>query len=407
MLIVGAGMAGLACALTLHRSGVQFLLFDRDEKVGGRVQTDEIDGYRLDRGFQVLLTAYPEAKRFLDYETLELQSCYSGSRVWYDGKFHQVTDPFRHPFYGVCSIFNPIGSFFDKLRVGMLRLGLKSTRHMPDDLSTIEALQELGFSCSMIDRFWKPFMRGVFLENDLSTSIRKFEETFRLFAQGETTLPRRGIGEIPRQMANQLPAEQLKLGHSVSEVYPQEIKTKDGKSWEGRAVVLATDFESADRLLELDSKSRNWNSVDCLYYSFPVSDLPVKKPILHLNGSGQGPINNLSFVSSLTDCSPQGKELLSVSVIGHKDRKIEDLEFEVSQQLIKWFGSRAKNWKNIKFYRIKHAVPICVDTSQEQKQINNIYRCGDYFGLPSIDSAMKSGREVANNLLKRLVSIQN
>ena len=146
MLIVGAGMAGLACALTLHRSGVPFLLFDRDEKVGGRVQTDEVDGYRLDRGFQVLLTAYPEAKRFLDYEKLELKSCYPGSRVWYKGKFHQVSDPFRHPFDGVCSVFNPIGSFFDKLKVGMLRLGFKSPRHMPDDLSTIEALQDLGFS---------------------------------------------------------------------------------------------------------------------------------------------------------------------------------------------------------------------------------------------------------------------
>ena len=86
-------------------------------------------------------------------------------------------------------IFNPIGSFFDKLKVGMLRMGLKSPRHMPDDVSTIEALQDLGFSEPMINRFWKPFMRGVFLENDLSTSVRKFEETFRLFAQGETTLP--------------------------------------------------------------------------------------------------------------------------------------------------------------------------------------------------------------------------
>ena len=180
-------MAGLACAVTLHRSGVPFLLFERDEKVGGRVQTDKIDGYRLDRGFQVLLTAYPEAKRFLDYEKLELKSCYPGSRVWYDGKFHQVSDPFRHPFDGVYSIFNPIGSFFDKLKVGMLRMGLKSTSRYPDDVPTIEALQDLGFSKPMINRFWEPFMRGVFLENDLSTSVRKFEETFRLFAEGETT----------------------------------------------------------------------------------------------------------------------------------------------------------------------------------------------------------------------------
>ena len=399
VLIVGAGMAGLACAVTLHRSGVPFLLFDRDEKVGGRVQTDEIDGYRLDRGFQVLLTAYPEAKRFLDYEKLELKSCYPGSRVWYNGKFHQVSDPFRHPFDGVCSVFNPIGSFFDKLKVGMLRMGLKSTSRYTDDVPTIEALQDLGFSELMINRFWKPFMRGVFLENDLSTTVRKFEETFRLFAEGETVSPRLGMGEIPRQMAAQLPFEQLKLGHSVTDVHVQEIKTNDGKSWQGRAVVLATDFASADRLLNMDSKPREWNAVDCFYYSFPEAELPTSRPILHLNGSGEGPINNLSFVSSFTDCAQVGNGLLSASVIGEKDKKVEELEVEVKQQLIEWFGPTAQKWKNIQMYRIKQAVPVCECPAKEETRINGIYRCGDYLGLPSIDAAMRSGREVAESII--------
>ena len=399
VLIVGAGMAGLACAVTLQRSGVPFLLFDRDEKVGGRVQTDEIDGFRLDRGFQVLLTAYPEAKCFLDYEKLELKSCYPGSRVWYKGKFHQVSDPFRHPLDGVCSIFNPIGTFLDKLKVGMLRMGFKSTSQYPDDVPTMEALQRLGFSELMINRFWKPFMRGVFLENDLSTSVRKFEETFRLFAEGETVSPRLGIGEIPRQMAAQLPAEQLKLGHSVSEVHAQEITTKDGKSWQGRAVVLATDFGSADRLLKIESNLKEWNAVDCFFYSFPEAELPTSRPILHLNGSGEGPINNLSFVSSFTDCAPVGNGLLSVSVIGQKKKRIEELEVEVKQQLIEWFGITAQKWKNIQVYRIKQAVPVCEYPSIEETRMNGIYRCGDYLGLPSIDAAMRSGREVAESIM--------
>jgi len=393
-------MAGLACALTLHRSGVPFLLFDRDEKVGGRVQTDEVDGYHLDRGFQVLLTAYPEAKRFLDYETLELKSCYPGSRVWYDGKFHQVSDPFRHPFDGVCSIFNPIGSFLDKLKIGMMRLGLKSTRHMPDDLSTIEALQEFGFSCSMIDRFWKPFMRGVFLEDDLSTSIRKFEETFRLFAQGETTLPRRGIGEIPKQMAEKLPAEQLKLGHSVAEVHAREIKTKDGKSWQGRAVVLATDFEITNQFLGVEVSKFEWNAVDCLYFSLPEKDLPLKMPILHLDGSANGPINNLTFVSTLCECAPDGMALASASVIGREDLAIDELLESARKQLVSWFGDSCKSWKNIQNFRIKRAVPNCSVPLDLEIKIKGIYRCGDYLGLPSIDSAMRSGRKVAESIIE-------
>ena len=157
VLIVGAGMAGLACARTLQDAGVPFLLFDSDEEVGGRVRTDEVDGYRLDRGFQVLLTAYPEAQKFLDYEALDLKACYPGSRVWFGGRFHRVADPFRHPIDGIMSLGNPIGSLLDKIRVGMMRTSLLSTRSMPDDLSTLDALSKLGFGPAMLDRFWKPF----------------------------------------------------------------------------------------------------------------------------------------------------------------------------------------------------------------------------------------------------------
>ena len=181
---------------------------------------------------------------------------------------------------------------------------------MPDDLSTIEALQGLGFSHSMIECFWKPFMCGVFLENDLSTSVRKFEETFRLFAQGETVLPLRGIGEIPKQMAEQLPNEsdQLKQGHSVSE---NHLSTKDGKSWQGRAVVLATDFEISNQFLGVEENDVEWNAVDCLYFGLPEKELPSKMPILHLDGSGEGLINNLTFISTLCECSPDGMALAS------------------------------------------------------------------------------------------------
>ena len=158
VLIVGAGIAGLACAVTLHRANIPFLLFDRDNEVGGRVRTDEVDGYRLDRGFQVLLTAYPEAKRFLDYEKLDLQACYPGSKVWFENRFHRVADPFRHPIDGIKSLLTPIGTLADKLRVGLMRMGLLSSRSMPDNCSTINALENMGFGHSMIDRFWKPFM---------------------------------------------------------------------------------------------------------------------------------------------------------------------------------------------------------------------------------------------------------
>ena len=399
VLIVGAGMAGLACAMTLQQAGVPFLLFEQDEKVGGRVQTDEFDGYRLDRGFQVLLTAYPEARKFLDYEKLELRKCYPGSRVWYKDKFHRVSDPFRHPLDGVCSVFNPIGSFWDKVKVGMLRLGLLSTRSMEDTLSTTEALAELGYSEAMIDRFWKPFMRGVFLENELSTSVRKFEETFSLFAKGDTVLPRLGICEIPKQMAKRLPEDSIFLKQEVKKVGECSLVTSDGKEWQGRAVVLATEEPVANRLLRLKQPNREWNSVDCLYFSLPEKELPCTSPILHLDGSGTGPINNLTFISTLSDCAPTGRALASASVIGKKEMGIDQVVELANQQLSSWFGERAKKWDFLRSYRIRHAVPNCDCVPDLETKKNGVYRCGDYLGLPSIDSAMRSGRLVAESII--------
>ena len=399
ILIVGAGVAGLSCAVTLHLAGIPFRLLDKDQSVGGRIQTDEVNGFRLDRGFQVLLTAYPEARKFLDYEKLELRKCYPGSRVWYNDTFYQVSDPFRHPLDGFLSVFNPIGSLWDKVKVGMLRLGLLSTRAMEDTLSTREALAKLGYSELMIDRFWKPFMRGVFLENELSTSVRKFEETFSLFAKGDTVLPRLGIGEIPKQMARQLPDDSIFLSQEVKKVMESTVVMADGKEWSGRAVVLATEETVANRLLGIDEPTHEWNAVDCLYFTLPKTELPTTSPILHLDGNGSGPINNLTFLSTLSDCAPSGRALASASVIGKKEMGIDQVVELAKQQLITWFGESVKNWDFLKAYRISHAVPNCDVVPDLETKKNGIYRCGDYLGLPSIDSAMRSGRLVAESII--------
>tara|TARA_B100001093_G_scaffold243904_1_gene233616 strand:+ start:64 stop:1323 length:1260 start_codon:yes stop_codon:yes gene_type:complete len=400
VLIVGAGMAGLGCAVTLHQAGVPVLVFEGDDEVGGRVRTDEIEGYRLDRGFQVLLTAYPEARKFLDYEKLELRTCYPGSMVWFGGHFHRVADPFRRPIEGVKSIFNPIGSLIEKLRVGMMRMGFLSTGSFPDDCSTSDALIKLGFGPKMIDRFWKPFMRGVFLENELSTSVRKFEETFRLFGSGDTALPRHGIGEIPKQLAGRLPLESIHFGKQINKIEKNGVESSEGEKWVGRAVVLATEFNRANQLLASHQDETSWNSVDCLYFSLPLGDLPTKEPILHLDGSGKGPINNLNFISTTCDCAPPEKALVSLSVLGKQNMKMEKISELVREQLGEWFGPKSKSWKFVRGYRIPHAVPRCIVPIKREPVVNGIYRCGDYQGLPSIDTALRSGRETAELILK-------
>ena len=401
VLIVGAGMSGLTCAVTLHRAGIPFHLFDGENKVGGRVRTDEVDGYRLDRGFQVLLTAYPEAQRFLDYKKLDLQPCYAGSMVWFDNRFHRVADPFRHPIDGMKSLLSPIGTLGDKLRVGMMRMGILSSQSVPDNSSTLNALRKMGFGDSMINRFWKPFMRGVFLENELSTTIRKFEETFRYFSKGDTALPQKGIGEIPNQLARHLPSDRIHLETKITKVDTAAVHSGDGRTWQGKSVVLATENYHANQLLGIKNRAEEWNSVDCLYYSLPLNELPCTEPILHLDGTGTGPINNLTFVSSLCDCAPQGRALLSASVIGQKDLPLAEIEQQARDQLTEWFGKKVRNWDFIKGYRIRHAVPTCNTMPNPVPALTRVYRCGDYMGLPSIDSAMRTGRQTAEHIIQK------
>jgi len=400
VIIVGAGLSGLACAITLNNAQVPFLLLDRSEKVGGRVQTDQIGGYRLDRGFQVLLTAYREAQNFLDFEELDLQACYPGSKVWYRGHFHQVSDPFRHPWAGVKSLVTPIGSLGDKLRVGLLRMGFLSAKTMPDHVSTIEALRKWGFGPSMIERFWVPFMRGVFLENELSTSVRKFEETFRFFSKGDSVLPRKGIGEIPAQLASRLPSTSMILGKDISHAQVNKVQAVTGEVWEGTAVVLATEREQAVKLLGGHSDKAEWNAVDCLYFSLPRTFLPCADPILYLDGSGEGPVNNLTFISNISDCAPDGQALVSMSVIGRKDQSIGKITEDARSQVRKWFGESVKHWNFLHAYRIPYAVPSCPSPLKPEPLVTGVYRCGDYIGLPSIDAAMRSGRETAESIIK-------
>jgi hypothetical protein len=162
---------------------------------------------------------------------------------------------------------------------------------------------------------------------------------------------------------------------------------------------LATEEPVANRLLRLKQPNREWNSVDCLYFSLPEKELPCTSPILHLDGSGTGPINNLTFISTLSDCAPKGRALASASVIGKKEMGIDQVVELANQQLSSWFGERAKKWDFLRAYRIRHAVPNCDCVPDLETKKNGVYRCGDYLGLPSIDSAMHSGRLVAESII--------
>lgn len=397
-IIVGAGVAGLSCARRLHRAGRSFLICDGADRVGGRVATDLHEGFRLDRGFQVLLTAYPEARAQLDYETLRLKPFYAGALVRHGGRWHRVADPFRHPIDGLTGVFNPIGSFADKLRVGFLRLRGFRFPVQGAAVSARVALESAGFSASIIERFFRPFLSGVFLENQLATTAKKLEFVMRFFAQGDTAVPALGMGEIPRQLASSLPASSIRLGTRVASLDAGGVVFENGERFSARNVVLATDLSETHRLLGDGERTPPMNPVSCLYFNAPTA--PVNEATIVLNGEGEGPINNLSVMSS-ADYAPVGRHLVSVSVVDREWVASPDLEASVRRQLGEWFGAGAMDWPLLRIYQIPGAVPSQeVFHAKPPRVRKGVYVCGDHCGIASLNTAMESGRLAAEALLE-------
>jgi phytoene dehydrogenase-like protein len=407
VLIVGGGLAGLCCARRLGQAGVACQILEASDDVGGRVRTDEVDGFLLDRGFQVFLTAYPEARQVLDYRALQLQTFEPGALIRSDGRFHRWVDPWRRPRHLLATAVSPVASLSDKLRVARLRRRVTSAPmtqlHRQPEMATIERLRREGFSDRIIERFFRPFLGGVFLESDLASSSRKFEFVFRMFAQGDAALPARGMQAIPRQITAQLPAQTVRTNSPVKSLHRGGVLLASGEELRAKAIVVATEAPAAAKLLG-DVGSPESNGVTCLY--FGAERPPLEEPILVLNGEANGPINNLCVPSQIAPAyAPGGQALVSATVIGHQGPEEQGLVLRVREQLADWFGPLAHQWQHLRTYDIPNALPHQPSLDPIEKAVrrtDGIFVCGDYLDFASIQGAMATGRRAAESVLDHL-----
>jgi phytoene dehydrogenase-like protein len=383
VIVVGAGAAGLACARTLAAAGLAAIVLERDARPGGRIRTDEVDGFLLDRGFQVLPRAYPEARRLLDFDRLELSDFDRGAIARVDGRFRRVADPRDSPLRGLRSLAGGVVSVRDAAAL------VKLLRGRADEVTTLDALREAGLSRHAVEAFFAPFLRGIFLEPRLATSSRFLDFVLDAFSSAPAALPARGMGAIPAQLAEGL---DVRTSQAVVAVGPGTVSLEAGELLHADAVVVATAGL-------VDEPEQGWNAVTCTYFDAPAPPLPGAW--LTVNGEG-GPVNNLCVPSEVAPSyAPHGRSLVSVSTLGAGESDRE----AVLRQLRGWFGSAVDGWRHLRTYRIPHALPAYPVGGLSQRPVRlapGLYVCGDHREHPSLNGALASGRRAAEAVLTDL-----
>src|SRR5215211_4604830 len=410
VIVVGAGLAGLTCAKVLSERGTEVVVFEASDGVGGRVRTDEKDGFLLDRGFQVYFTSYPVSRRHLDHAKLDLRDFDPGAIVCRDANKSVLSDPLRDPKALVPSLLSDAATLPDKLRT--IKLAAKilpggaiaaGEEDGGPDSSTLEYLKASGLSERYINSFYRPFYGGVFLSRTLYTSSRVFRFTFRMLAAGRTVVPARGMGDIPRQLAAHLPEGAVHLNSSVDSLLRTGGRIAGvraaGVEHEADAVVVATEAPVAGELTGEVVPEGSVGEV-CLYYE--TDGLGSGKKIL-LNAEDGVFVNNAVEMSNISEkYAPPDRHLLYAVTLTGMELPDEEIYRRGIEDLSRWYPGadfRPLALRRIPYGQFAQPPGIHDRLPENRTRTPGLVLAGEYTEDSSINGSMLSGEKAAGAVM--------
>lgn len=402
VVVVGAGLAGLSAADWLADRGVSVTIMESDDAVGGRVRTDDVDGFQLDRGFQVLAPAYPEVRARLDVDALRLCAFTRGVRsVGNDRRMISLVDPRQQPSGLVDLVARSGLSPVDLLALGGLSLrdlclpGRWIARG--SERSTRTDLARRGLSAAAVERWIRPFLAGVFLEDGLTTSSRFFHHVWGSFARAAPAVPHDGMRALPQQIAHRLPEGTVQLSTRVIGLDGNEVRTNDGRDVRAAAIVVATDGSTAATLVPGLHEPR-WNAVTTFYHraeGVAAADRTITVDTAHRF------LNTTALSEVAPSYAPAGQTLISTSVLGVPGN-LSVAERRVREAIAQVWDTDTTVWQCVAAYPLARAVPAMPAPHPFRRAVRmrrGLYVCGDHRDTSSVQGALVSGRRAAEAVL--------
>jgi protoporphyrinogen oxidase len=380
--VVGAGLAGMAAALTLQKSGAEVTVVESSDRAGGRVATDYIDGFTLDRGFQLINANYSEVKRWNLLEEIDFKIAPRSVGVATDTGIVRLGDPRS----ALLSIFSA--------RSGSIYAKASFLRYLASAPKVNESVQDHFLRTGVEDLYrkvLKPFLSGVFLADPAKVSAIIGREVIGSFINGRSGIPSNGVGDLAAKMAGRI--KDLRLNTQVEEIGKGGVETGQGFIAAER-IILATDLTTAGQLLDAKEVGRLTGSTTWYH---ATTQAPTDNAELIIDSEGRGPVVNSIVISNLSKAyAPIGQHLISSTTITHAS------ESEVRRQLAQMWGRSTADWRFLAKYEINSALPLFQPGYAKSSQLNlakNIYCAGDYLASPSQNGALLSGRKAAEQLL--------